>query len=40
MPSGINSTHSYAANPEQPESALNSIPKAVLQRARGKHQPS
>lgn len=25
-----------AANPEHPESALNAIPKAVLQRARGK----
>jgi len=26
---------SFLANPDQPESALNSIPKAVLQRARG-----
>lgn len=26
---------SFLANPERPESALNSIPKAVLQRARG-----
>lgn len=34
--SGRNAAHSGAANPEHPESALNSIPKAVLQRARGK----
>lgn len=35
--SGLNAAHSRAANPEHPESALNSVPKAVLQRARGKH---
>ena len=35
-PSGRNAAHTGVANPEHPESALNSIPKAVLQRARGK----
>ena len=35
--SGPKAAHGDVANPDHPESALNSIPKAVLQRARGKH---
>jgi hypothetical protein len=33
------SASSSTADPGRPESALNSIPKAVLQRARGVHRP-
>ena len=34
-PRRLSLTYLFLADPEHPESALNSIPKAVLQRARG-----